>query len=95
MKKSIHPVKYFIGLIRKRELTKDHQRDFRVLIIATILNFSFALEKFFIVIKHPISDTTWMFVYGILGLIVGYLAIHDYIYDLHEDHIIDREHIDS
>ena len=37
----------------------DYKRNFIVLIIASLLNFSFAMEKLFIINGFPLSDSVW------------------------------------
>lgn len=46
------------------KLTQDQKRNLHVLIIACILNFSFAAEKLFIIIGHQLPDLIWFFIYG-------------------------------
>ncbi len=65
----------------------DYKRNFFVLVIACILNFTFALEKFFIVINCPLPDLTWMVVYGGFSIILAVIAFYDYYHDVKEDHI--------
>ncbi len=62
-------------------ITKCDMRDFRVILFWGILNLSFALEKFFIVIWHQLSDKVWMCVYGWLWIFLIILALHDYLHD--------------
>lgn len=62
-------------------ITKSDIRDFRIVMIASILNISFAIEKLFIVIWNPLKDIVWLFIYGALGLYLMYIAIVDYIHD--------------
>lgn len=81
----LHSFDYFLELIKYKKLTKDHKRNFVVLMVACILNFSFAAEKFFLAIGNPISDLTWMIVYGGLGSYLAFLAFSDYVQDLRED----------
>lgn len=87
----MHPIRYFLHLVKLDQLTMDHRRDFRVLVIACILNFSFAFEKLFIVIGHPMSDKIWLAVYGLFGVFLAYVAAVDFLFDLHEDHVEELE----
>lgn len=66
------------------KLTQDQKRNLHVLIVACVLNFSFAAEKLFIITGHQQSDFTWFCVYGWLGLYLAYVAVHDYIHDVRE-----------
>ena len=71
----------------------DIKRNLIVLIIACLLNFAFAMEKFFIVIESPLSDFTWMVIYFGVSLILTFVAFYDYVYDVKEDHGTDVERI--
>lgn len=63
----------------------DYHRNLAVLVIACLLNFAFAFEKFLIVIEHPWSDKTWMFIYGGISIILSAVAYYDYKWDVKED----------
>lgn len=63
----------------------DNRRNFLVLVIASILNFSFALEKFFLSIGFPLPDPVWMIAYGGFGIILSVIAFYDYYHDVKED----------
>jgi len=67
------------------KLTNDHKRNLHVLLVACVLNFSFAFEKLFIIMKNPLSDTVWFCIYGWIGLYLAIIAIYDYIQDIRED----------
>ena len=67
-----------------KNLTADQKRNLHVLIVACILNFSFALEKLFIVIGHQLPDAVWLVVYGGFWVYLAWIAIHDYIHDIKE-----------
>lgn len=62
-------------------ITKGDLRDFRIMLVAIILNISFAAEKLFIVIWHQLPDVVWLFVYWWLWLFLAYLAIVDFVHD--------------
>lgn len=76
---------HFIAKVKRGKLSRDHLRNFRLLVVACVLNFAFAIEKVFIVIGHPQSDLIWMIVYGGLGIYLAIIAFHDYVNDLYED----------
>lgn len=75
----------FVEMSRRGHLTKDHKRNLRLLVVACVLNFSFAFEKFCNITGHPQSDAVWFAVYGGLGVYLAYLCVHDYFMDLYED----------
>lgn len=78
-------VKKFLHLAKCGKLSIDHKRNLRVLVVASLLNFSFAIEKFFLSICCPLPDWVWMVTYGGLGIFLTLIAFHDYVYDLFED----------
>ncbi len=65
-------------------ILNDTKRNFLVLIIACVLNFCFALEKFLIIISFPLSDVFWFLIYGGFSLILAIFAFYDYYHDVKE-----------
>lgn len=47
-----------------KKLTPDQKRNLHVLIVACVLNFSFAIEKLCNITGHQQSDFVWFCVYG-------------------------------
>ncbi len=78
-------VKKVLKVLKRKKVDADDKRNFLVLIVACILNFSFAFEKLFIVIGHQQPDWLWLIVYGWLGLILAWVAVHDYCHDIIEE----------
>lgn len=62
----------------------DHKRNFVVLLIACLLNFAFAVEKFLNYIGHPLSDFYWFIIYGTTSVILAIAAFYDYCHDVRE-----------
>lgn len=62
-------------------ITKSDRRDFFILIVASLLNFSFAAEKAFIVLWHQQPDTVWLAMYWGMWILLTYLAVADFIHD--------------
>jgi len=66
---------------KKFTLNKSDFRDLRIMIVAIVLNLSFAAEKLFIVIWHQQSDLVWLIVYGWLWLALSIMACIDFVHD--------------
>jgi hypothetical protein len=66
-------------------LSSDHRRNLKVLIIASLLNISFAIEKILLSNDINLGDPFWAFVYGSLAVYTTYVATIDYIFDVVED----------
>lgn len=71
--------------LRKVKLSKDNVRNFRVLIIASILNLSFAVEKLLLIFGIDLGNAAWFIIYGGLATYTTILAVHDYIHDVLEE----------
>lgn len=65
----------------------DYKRNFIILVIASLLNLSFALEKLLIILKFPLPDISWFFIYFLFSLILAIVAFYDYYHDIKEDKI--------
>jgi hypothetical protein len=74
MKKAIS---HFITRWRGHHLSADTRRNFRILIAASSLNLSFALEKFTLVLGWALPDLFWMIAYGGLALTLAWIAFRD------------------
>lgn len=85
----ISPVKYFFVMLFKGKLKHEAKRDFKVLTVACILNFSFAVEKLLNYLGMPLNDLFWFLVYGFIGLYLAFIAFHDYFHDVRDDHLDD------
>lgn len=71
--------------LRKAKLSKDNVRNFRVLIIASILNLSFAVEKLLLIFGIDLGNLAWFLIYGGLATYTTILAVHDYVQDVLEE----------
>ena len=67
-----------------KKLTPDQKRNLHVLIVACVLNFSFAIEKLCNITGHQQSDFVWFCVYGWFWLYLVAIAVYDYIHDVKE-----------
>ena len=67
-----------------RALLPDDARNFLVLLIGSVLNFSFAGEKLCNVLGYQQTDLFWFFVYGGLGLVLTLVAVYDWRHDMRE-----------
>lgn len=65
-----------------RKLSSDHKRNLRVLVVASILNLSFAVEKFLLIFGIDLGNIVWFLVYGLLAMYTTILAVHDYYHDV-------------
>lgn len=65
----------------------DYKRNFIVLVIASLLNFSFAMEKLFIINGFPLSGSVWFFVYFMFSFVLAIIAFYDYYHDIKENKI--------
>lgn len=89
----LSPVKYFFVMLKREKLNSDAKRNFKVLLVACILNISFAIEKLLNCIGMPLSDLTWFFIYGTMGIYLAYIAFHDYFHDVRDDHLDSTQNI--
>ena len=78
---------------RATALSKDHQRNLKVLIVASLLNFSFAVEKILLSFNINMGDPFWACIYGLLALYTTYVAAVDYVFDVIEDSEHPGEHL--
>lgn len=62
-------------------ITKADKRDFIILLVASLLNLSFAAEKLFIICGNQQPDWVWFCVYGGIGVFLTYIAVVDFIHD--------------
>jgi|JI10StandDraft_1071094.scaffolds.fasta_scaffold01351_4 hypothetical protein len=62
----------------------DNQRNFIVLLIACLLNFAFAMEKFLSYIGNPLSDFVLFMIYGGISIVLAIAAFCDYYHDIKE-----------
>lgn len=75
---------------RKVTLTDDHKRNLRVLVFASILNLSFALEKLLLCFDIYWGNFAWFCIYGGLALWTSWLATKDYVFD-----VVEHKHNDT
>lgn len=68
-----------------KTLSADHKRNMKVLVIASILNISFAVEKVLLTFDIDLGNAVWAMIYGSLALATTYVALHDYVLDVIED----------
>lgn len=71
--------------ITRSNLSADHKRNMKVLVIASILNISFAVEKVLLTFDIDLGNAAWAMIYGSLALCTTYIAFHDYVFDIIED----------
>lgn len=78
---------------RRIKLSGDAQRNFQVLMLASILNLSFAAEKVLLGFGIDLGNWAWAAIYGGLALVTTWLATHDYVHDVVEGRSTDVERV--
>ena len=78
---------------RRAKMSSDHQRNFQVLLLASILNISFALEKVLLGFGIDLGNWAWAGIYGGLAVLTTWMAFHDYLYDVIEGRSTDVERV--
>ena len=78
---------------RRAKMSGDHLRNFQVLLLASILNISFAAEKVLLGFGIDLGNWAWAGIYGGLALVTTWMAFHDYLYDVIEGHGTDVERV--
>ena len=90
MSKAIH---HFIRRIREGHFHGNARRNFQILLTASFLNLSFALEKLMIVIGYPLPDFVWMILYATLALYLSLIAFSDLAKDMESNEENSRQNI--
>ena len=78
---------------RRIQLSGDHARNLQVLLLASVLNLSFAAEKVLLGFGIDLGNWAWAAIYGGLALVTTIMATHDYIWDVVENRNTDVERI--
>jgi hypothetical protein len=78
---------------RRTQLSGDHARNLQVLLLASVLNLSFAAEKVLLGFGIDLGNWAWAAIYGGLALVTTVMATHDYIWDVVENRNTDVERV--